>query len=78
LETTVCVRFVVADPRSVREQLLDRDAVVDQRQVRAEDRAGRGGQRQQAAVDERQDAASRPSSPIGGDQLPAAGWLRRR
>jgi hypothetical protein len=46
---------VVADPRAVREQVLDRHVVADEREVVAEERAGGGRELERAVLDEAHD-----------------------
>ena len=52
---------VVADPRPVREQVLDRDALVDEREIGAEDRTRRRREAQSSVLDETHDDERRQS-----------------
>src|SRR5207247_1479122 len=59
---------IVADARPVREQVLDRHLVVDERKVATENRAGGGRELEQPVFDQAHDA---------NDCNPPRAWLRR-
>jgi hypothetical protein len=57
---------VVADPRPVRQQVLDGDVAADQWEIGAEHRPCRGGEIQQAVLDQGEDCECRqPLRPAG-------------
>ena len=59
MSTSSVLVEVVADPGAVREEVLDRDLVGDQRQVVAEQRAGGRRQREDAVLDQARDRQRR-------------------
>ena len=66
----------VADPRPVREQLLDRHGVVDQWQVRAEDRARGRREVERALLDERHDGQRGQALGAARDREPRLDGVR--